>query len=81
MLIAEAGKRQSTESGQNMAIFEDEPRKKPKPHEIGQDLSLLSVAELNERIGLLRDEILRLETELAAKDKTKSAAEALFRRG
>ncbi len=63
-----------------MAIFDDEPRKKPKPHEIGQDLSLLSVSELSERIGILRDEIARLEAELQAKGSTKSAAEALFRR-
>lgn len=64
-----------------MAIFDDEPRKKPRPHEIGQDLSLLSADELSERIGLLRDEIGRLEAELKAKSSTKSAAEALFRRG
>jgi uncharacterized small protein (DUF1192 family) len=64
-----------------MAIFDDEPRKKQKPHEIGQDLSLLSVGELAERIGLLREEIRRLEAELQAKGTTKSAAEALFRRG
>ena len=64
-----------------MAIFEDEPRKKPKPHEIGQDLSLLSVGDLAERIALLREEVGRLEAELAAKGQTKSAAEALFRRG
>jgi uncharacterized small protein (DUF1192 family) len=64
-----------------MAIFDDEPRKKPKPHEIGQDLSLLSQSELLERIGLLREEIVRLEAELQAKGTTKSAAEALFRRG
>lgn len=63
-----------------MAIFDDEPRKKLKPHEIGQDLSLLSVGELGERIDLLRGEIRRLEAELAAKGVTKSAAEALFRR-
>jgi uncharacterized small protein (DUF1192 family) len=64
-----------------MAIFDDEPRKKPRPHEIGQDLSLLSVDELSQRIAMLRDEIARLETERAAKGATKSAAEALFRRG
>ncbi|TPK90322.1 MULTISPECIES: DUF1192 domain-containing protein [unclassified Mesorhizobium] len=64
-----------------MAIFDDEPRKKPRPHEIGQDLSLLSVDELSERIGMLRDEIARLETERTAKGATKSAAESLFRRG
>ncbi|TGS88027.1 DUF1192 family protein, partial [Mesorhizobium sp. M2D.F.Ca.ET.178.01.1.1] len=46
-----------------------------------QDLSLLSVGELSERIGILRDEIARLEAELKTKDNTKSAAEALFRRG
>lgn len=63
-----------------MALFDDEPKKKAKPHEIGQDLSLLSVAELGERIGLLRSEIARLEAELAAKGTTKAAAEALFRR-
>ena len=63
-----------------MAIFEDEPRKKPRIHEIGQDLSLLSVGELEERIGLLREEIARLEAELSAKGTTRSAAEALFRR-
>ena len=64
-----------------MAIFDDEPKKKARPHEIGQDLSLLSVGELTERIAILREEIARLEAELKAKDSTKSAAEALFRRG
>jgi uncharacterized small protein (DUF1192 family) len=63
-----------------MAIFEDEPKKPANRHEIGQDLSLLSVSELAERIRLLREEITRLEAELNAKSATKSAAEALFNR-
>ena len=63
-----------------MALFEEEPPRKAKAHEIGQDLSLLSVGELTERIGMLRAEIERLEAELKAKGATKSAAEALFRR-
>jgi uncharacterized small protein (DUF1192 family) len=64
-----------------MALFEDEPRKKPaRIHEIGQDLSLLSVAELRERVEQLRAEIARLEADMAAKGETKAAAEALFRR-
>lgn len=63
-----------------MAIFDDEPAKKVRAHEIGQDLALLSVGELTERIDLLRSEIARLEAELAQKGATKSAAEALFRR-
>ncbi|MER8438355.1 DUF1192 family protein [Mesorhizobium sp. M1312] len=63
-----------------MAIFDDEPKKKARLREIGQDLSLLSVDELSERIAILRDEIARLEAELKTKSITKSAAEALFRR-
>ena len=63
-----------------MAIFDDEPKKKARVHEIGQDLGLLSVAELEERIAQLRAEIGRLEAELTAKGATRSAAEALFRR-
>lgn len=63
-----------------MAIFDDEPVKKPRIHEIGQDLSLLSVSDLNERIAQLRAEIERLEAELKTKGVTKAAAEALFRR-
>lgn len=63
-----------------MGILEEEQPRKARPHEIGQDLSLLSVADLEERIGLLRGEIARLEVELKAKGSTKQAAEALFRR-
>ncbi len=63
-----------------MAIFDDAPAQKPRPHEIGQDLALLSVGELRERIDILHAEIARLEAELQAKGATKSAAEALFRR-
>ncbi len=63
-----------------MALFEDEPVKKKPPHEIGQDLSALSVGELNERIGQLKAEIARLETELSSKSATRTAADALFRR-
>lgn len=63
-----------------MALFEDEPVKPKRVHEIGQDLSLLSVGELEERIRQLRGEIARLEAELQAKGSTRLAAEALFRR-
>jgi uncharacterized small protein (DUF1192 family) len=65
-----------------MSIFDDDnaPRSM-RVHEIGQDLSLLSVDELKERINQLKNEIARLEAELAAKGSTRNAAEALFRRG
>ena len=42
---------------------DDKPRKKIS-HEIGQDLSLLSVEELTERIALMNAEIERLQGEL-----------------
>lgn len=64
-----------------MSIFDDEARPVTRVHAIGQDLSLLSVDELNERVGQLRGEIARIEAELAAKDTTKDAAEALFKKG
>jgi uncharacterized small protein (DUF1192 family) len=64
----------------DMGIFDDEPVKISRRHEIGQDLSLLSVDELRTRIGKLRAEIARLEAELNAKGATKAAAESLFRR-
>lgn len=63
-----------------MALFDEEPTKKKLPHEIGQDLSALSVGDLNERIGQLHAEIARLEAELSSKNVTRSAADALFRR-
>jgi uncharacterized small protein (DUF1192 family) len=60
--------------------LDDLSRPKPKPHEIGQDLSLLSVAELAERIELLKTEIARLETAKAMKGGAKQAAESIFRK-
>ncbi|MCY6379289.1 DUF1192 domain-containing protein [Hoeflea prorocentri] len=62
-----------------MSIFEDEPQKKPLTHEIGCDLSMISVDELQERISMLQQEIERLETERSSKEKSKNAAESLFR--
>ncbi|MRG54987.1 DUF1192 family protein [Phyllobacterium sp. SYP-B3895] len=61
-----------------MSVFDEEPRRKVV-HDIGQDLSLLSVSELDERIALLRTEITRLEEERSRKGSSKVAAEALFR--
>ena len=63
-----------------MAIFDDEPRKPARVHEIGQDLTLLSVGELNERIALLREEIARLEADIAKKQSSRSAADQFFKK-
>jgi uncharacterized small protein (DUF1192 family) len=62
-----------------MAFFDDEPVKKKITHEIGQDLSLLSTGELEERIALLKAEIIRLEEDKTRKGASKSAAEAFFK--
>jgi uncharacterized small protein (DUF1192 family) len=57
---------------------DDRPRKKIS-HEIGQDLSLLSVAELNERIALLTSEIERLKAAVAKRNASKDAANSFFK--
>jgi len=62
------------------AIDPDEVPKKKIIHEMGQDLSLLSVGELIERIGLLKEEIGRLEAEMARKRASKSAADTFFKK-
>jgi uncharacterized small protein (DUF1192 family) len=57
---------------------DDRPRKKIS-HELGQDLSLLSVEELAERIALLKAEIERLEAASAKKRASKDAANSFFK--
>jgi uncharacterized small protein (DUF1192 family) len=64
-----------------MAIFDDDDKPKKKiVHEIGQDLTLLSVEELGARVQLLHDEINRLEADMAAKRASRSAADQFFKR-
>jgi uncharacterized small protein (DUF1192 family) len=64
-----------------MPIGDDEERPKKKlAHEIGQDLALLSVEELRERIALLKEEISRLEAAVAAKQASRTTADQFFKR-
>jgi uncharacterized small protein (DUF1192 family) len=64
-----------------MPAFDDDDRPKKKiTHEIGQDLTLLSVAELNERIALMREEIARLEADVVKKQSSRSAADNFFKK-
>ena len=58
---------------------EDRPKKKLK-HELGEDLSRLSLDELGERIQLLRDEIGRIEGAIATKRASAEAAASFFKR-
>ena len=65
----------------NMAAVDDDDKPKKKiAHELGQDLTLLSAAEIADRITLLRDEIARLEADMARKNAVKSAADMFFKK-
>lgn len=64
-----------------MPAFDDDDRPKKKiVHEIGQDLTLLSVEELAARVQLLHDEIARLEADMTSKRASRSAADQFFKR-
>jgi uncharacterized small protein (DUF1192 family) len=62
-----------------MAREDEELPRKAVAHEIGQDLSLLSVEELTGRIALLKDEIERLELAAAKKRASRDAANSVFK--
>ena len=62
-----------------MPMDEDDRPRKKITHEIGQDLSLLSVEELNERIALLASEADRLREAVAKKRASKDAASSFFK--
>jgi uncharacterized small protein (DUF1192 family) len=57
---------------------DDKPRKKIT-HELGQDLSLLSVEDIEERIAGLAAEIERLKADAAKKRASRDAANAFFK--
>ncbi len=63
-----------------MSLFDEDRPARKTVHDIGQDLSLLSVDELKLRIELLKSEIARLEVEAAAKGASRAAADSLFKR-
>jgi uncharacterized small protein (DUF1192 family) len=69
----------SNTRGQRMAIEDDDKPRKKVTHEIGQDLSLLSVEELTERIALMNSEIERLQVAMAKKRASKDAANSFFK--
>lgn len=64
-----------------MAWNAEDERPKPKTvHEIGQNLALLSVEELDERMVLLRHEIERIQADREKKLASMAAAAAFFKR-
>ncbi|WP_374330547.1 DUF1192 domain-containing protein [Aestuariivirga sp.] len=58
--------------------FEDLP-KKPALVTLGENLDLLSVAELEQRVGELEQEIARVKAAIQSKRASKNAADAFFR--
>ena len=67
-----------------MAAFDEEgpfgaPKPKATAHVIGENVDALSAPELEERIGLCRVEIKRLEAAKAARAATKAAADSFFK--
>jgi uncharacterized small protein (DUF1192 family) len=62
-----------------MAADDEERPRKKITHEIGQDLALLSVGELAERIALLQGEIERLQAASNAKEASRNAADKFFK--
>jgi uncharacterized small protein (DUF1192 family) len=64
-----------------MAMKDDDDLPKKKiVHEIGQDLYLLSIKELEERIALLSDEIARLKAAIAGKQSSRGVADSIFKK-
>jgi uncharacterized small protein (DUF1192 family) len=62
------------------AVDDDDKPKKKVTHEIGQDLTLLSVEELGARVQLLHDEIKRIEADMSQKRASRAAADQFFKR-
>jgi uncharacterized small protein (DUF1192 family) len=60
-------------------MFDDEAKKPKLAFIPGQDVSLMSVADLKETIEALKSEITRLEEAISAKQGTRASAESLFK--
>jgi uncharacterized small protein (DUF1192 family) len=60
-------------------MFDDDGIKRPRTHEVGMPIDTMSVGELEERISMLKGEIVRLEEAIAARRNTRAAADSLFK--
>ena len=59
---------------------EEQPKKKKTAHELGEDLSALSLEELDERVAVLKTEIARIESAISAKRASADLAASFFKR-
>ncbi|MFO1185316.1 MAG: DUF1192 domain-containing protein [Bauldia sp.] len=62
-----------------VGVDDDRPAKKAPVHQIGEDISSLSISELAERIEILRTETARLEAAIGDRRRTKDAAHSFFK--
>jgi uncharacterized small protein (DUF1192 family) len=60
---------------------EEQTRLAPRGLDVGQDLSMLSIDEIDERIALLEREIERLREARSRKEQSREAASAFFKIG
>ncbi len=60
-------------------FLDDDRPKKPAKAQPGENLADLSIEELRVRIDIYRGEITRLENEVEAKEKSRTAADSFFR--
>lgn len=60
--------------------MEDEEPRAPKGHTLGDDISRLSVRELEALKTACLAEVERIEREIAGKGETRAAADSLFKR-
>jgi uncharacterized small protein (DUF1192 family) len=60
--------------------MEADDRPKPKHiHILGENLEAISVDELRLRVEALKEEIVRIESEISRKQTSRSAADAFFK--
>jgi uncharacterized small protein (DUF1192 family) len=62
-----------------MAAFDEDRLERAPAHRLGEDLTTLSLDELDERIAWLRAEIVRIEDAINQKRASAEAAEAFFK--
>jgi len=70
---------ESPKGARIMALADDDRPIKKTAHEIGADISEVSEGELAGRIDLLKSEIARLETAIAARRASRAAADQVFK--
>ncbi len=61
--------------------FAEEAREILTAHQVGEELSMLSIDEIDDRIEMLEREIARLREVRGAKERSRAAASAFFKLG